>query len=80
MSHLPMISYKSKLAQAELGVDTAKSAKRKLLKYGVRLIDGEYVSRQQLEQLTHQKLETEKAAAPKQDTAADWLSGSPFEE
>jgi len=44
MMELPMISIKSKQLQAALGVTKTRSVKDKLIRFGVTLIDGEYIS------------------------------------
>lgn len=78
MVTLPMISIKSEVLHLALGVQTVRSARRKLLAFGVTIIDGEYVSMEQWQELVEKKI--------KQNTAADYESsmdlvkGSSFED
>jgi hypothetical protein len=73
-----MISIKSKQLQQWLGVTQTRSAKAKLLRFGVPIIDGEYISLQQWQAVLESKTNTMKPAAP--TSGKDWLSGSSFED
>ncbi len=79
MSVLPVISIKSKVLQAELGVKTYKGAKEKLIRdFGVTIIDHEYISIRELESI----VEAKKAQALRVSASLrepDFLTGTSFE-
>lgn len=79
MNQLPIISVKSKELQASLGVETVKSAKRKLTVFGAQLIDGEYVSVEQLSRLTEEKLQRMATSSTRHAPREDWTKGTPLE-
>ena len=60
---IPIISVKSPSLQDALGVTTTKSVKRKLLCLGVKLIDDEYVSCKQLDEILDRRLESDNGIA-----------------
>lgn len=74
---MPFISIKSAQCQASLGVTTPKSARRKLLRFGAQIIDGEYVSIKQLDELLESKLKKN----PTFQSNVDWnTKGTAFED
>ena len=74
MSSSRMISVKSKQLQSDLGVKTSKSAKRKLLKFGLHIMDQEFVSRAEWDQLIEAKL-----SSTPPGSGDDWTKDTPFE-
>ncbi len=75
MTGLPIISIKSKQCQADLGVTTAKSARRKLKEFGCRLIKGEYVLKKEVEMIA-----ASLAGSGATPGSATYLEGSSFED
>ncbi|WP_420575260.1 hypothetical protein [Ekhidna sp.] len=70
---MPIISIKSKILQADLGVKTVRSAKRKLLDLGVK-IQGEFVLKDEVKEAFL------RLSNDKKQKSVSYLKGSSFED
>jgi hypothetical protein len=77
MTDLPMISVKSKELKNAFGCSQTRTVKAKLIRFGLTIIDDEYISVQQWQALIEMKLNTKSAAHF--DQSPDWTAGTTFE-